>query len=135
MSEPERKVRKTKRTDTISKPEVTVQVAEPVPENKKEEEEDGVKNRTRQLNVDTVPFEFLPQHQKEEILAQARLDELQEQEAQLKEQENNKKARALLGVFIGAGLGMWLAYTVKGRLFSPAVKSVIDTVVDESTPQ
>lgn len=134
MSEPERKVRKTKRTDTISKPEVTVQVAEPVPENKKEEE-DGIKNRTRQLNVDTVPFEFLPQHQKEEILVQAHLDELQEQEAQLKEQENSKKARALLGVFIGAGLGMWLAYTVKGKLFSPAVKAVIDTVAEESTSQ
>ena len=126
MSEPERKVRKTKRSDTVSKPEVTVQIAEPVTDIKKEQEEERTRNRSRQLNVEAVPFEFLPSQQKEEILFNEHLEEMKRLEEAEREAKNSKKAKALLGVFIGAGLGMWLAYLVKDKLFSPAVEAAVE---------
>lgn len=63
------KVRKTKRADTIAKPDVTIEMAEPVP-TKREEKEDTAQNRNRQLNVDALPFEFLTPDQKEEVIRQ-----------------------------------------------------------------
>ena len=120
------KVRKTRRNDTVDKPDTVVEMAEPI----KEPEEESGKNRLRQLSVDEVPFEFLSWEKKEEILKQKRLEEEAEAERELKNAQSSKKAKALLGIFIGAGIGMWAAYLFKEKLFSPTVAAAIESVSD-----
>lgn len=127
------KVRKNKRSDTIAKPEVVIEMAEPV--TTKKEDEEGTRNRTRQLTVEEAPFEFLTPQQKEELIKaeQQMIREAEEREAN--EKENAKKARVMLGLVLGAGLGMFAAYLVKKNLFSATVEAAIETVnniVDES---
>jgi deoxyhypusine synthase len=125
-------VRKTKRSDTVAKPDVTIEMAEPI---KKEEEDDGARNRTRQLTVEEVPFEFLSQQQKDEVLKEQALREMTETLEKIKDHENSKKAKVLLGLVIGAGLGMFAAYLVKKNLFSVTVEAAleaVDDIVDKS---
>lgn len=129
--EPVPKKRKLNRKAGISEPPtVTVQIAEPVDtENRMEtEEEEREKKRNgRQCNLDEIPFEFLPEREREAI----RMKE--DVERQLKESEdsaNSKKAKTLLGIFIGAGIGMYLAYIVKDKFFSPAVVSAIENATN-----
>lgn len=127
------KVRKTKRSDTIVKPEVVIEMAEPV--TTKKEEQESTRNRTRQLTVDEAPFEFLTPQQKEEHLkAEEELSRALE-EAFEKNQENKKKARIMLGLVIGTGLGMFAAYLVKKNLFSVTAEAALEAVnniVDEA---
>lgn len=129
MSEPERptKVRKTRKTDTVAKPDVSIEMAEPV---SKKEDDEGTRNRTRQLNVDEVPFEFLLPAQKEAILHEAKIAELISVEELKNDAENAKKAKILLGFVIGAGLGLCTAYLVKRNLLTPAVEAAIDAVTE-----
>lgn len=127
------KVRKNKRSDTIAKPDVVVEMAEPV--TTKKEDDEGARNRTRQLTVEDAPFEFLTPQQKEERLkAEEELGRLLE-EAFAKNQENKKRARIMLGLVIGAGLGMVAAYLVKKNLFSATVEAAleaVDNIVEET---
>jgi hypothetical protein len=127
MSEPERptKVRKTKRSDTVSKPDVTIEMAEPLP---KKEEDDGAKNRTRQLNVEEVPFDFLTPQQKEELLKEYELAEEERRQKEFSEQQNSKKAKVLLGFIVGAGLGICAAYLVKKNLLGPVTEAALEAV-------
>ena len=129
MSEPERptKVRKTRKTDTVAKPDVSIEMAEPV---SKKEDDEGTRNRTRQLNVDEVPFEFLLPAQKEAILHEAKIAELISVEELKNDAANAKKAKILLGFVIGAGLGLCTAYLVKRNLLTPAVEAAIDAVTE-----
>jgi hypothetical protein len=129
MSEPERptKVRKTRKTDTVTKPDVSIEMAEPV---SKKEDDEGARNRTRQLNVDEVPFEFLLPAQKEAVLQEAEIFERVSVEKLKKDAENAKKAKILLGFVIGAGLGLCTAYLVKKNLLTPAVEAAIDAVTE-----
>lgn len=120
--EPPAKRRKLKSRD--APPNVTVEVAEPTP---KEEDVPGTRQRQCALNTDELPYEFLTPEKRRSI---------EEHEARLaeKEEKNSKKAKALLGIFIGAGFGMWIAYMVKGKLFSPAAEAVLENaakIVDE----
>lgn len=127
------KIRKSKRGDTVSKPDITVEMAEPV--EKPDIEEDG-KLRRRQLTSTDVPFEFLPANVKEDILHKQKIEEELRIASELKNAENARKARTLLGVFIGAGIGMYVAYLVKDKLFSPAMEAAIESassIVDDTT--
>lgn len=120
------KVRKTRKADTI-KPDVSIEMAEPVA---KKDEDEGARGRTRQLNVDEVPFEFLSSAQKHAIAVEAAEAELLAVERQQEENANAKKARILLGFVIGAGLGVCAAYLVKKNLFSPALEAAITAATD-----
>ena len=127
------KVRKTKRSDTVSKPDVVIEMAEPV--TTKKEEEEGARNRTRQLTIEEVPFEFLTPQQKEKKILEADAERYREEQLRNKELENNNKAKVLLGLVLGAGLGMFAAYLVKKNLFSETVEAAleaVDNIVDKS---
>ncbi len=128
------KIRKSKRGDTVSKPEVVVEMAEPV--ETPEVEEEG-KLRRRQLTSSDVPFEFLPANVKEEILKKQELEEQERLAAELRNIQNTRKAKTLLGIFIGAGIGMYVAYLVKDKLFSPAMEAAIESAssIVEGTTQ
>lgn len=134
-SERPTKVRKSKRTDTIDKPDMIVEMAEPI---KREQTEDEGKGRLRQCTVDEIPYDFLPPDKKRDIEAhEAHLARTEAERAQ-KEANDTKRAKTLLGVFIGAGIGMYVAYLVKDKLFSPTVAAAIESVssiVDEVTEQ
>lgn len=127
------KIRKSKRGDTVSKPEVVVEMAEPV--ETPEIEEDG-KLRKRQLTSTDVPFEFLPANVKEELIRRQELEEQERIVSELRNAQNTKKAKTLLGIFIGAGIGMYVAYLVKDKLFSPAMEAAIESassIVEDTT--
>ena len=127
------KIRKSKRGDTVSKPEVVVEMAEPV--ETPEIEEDG-KLRKRQLTSTDVPFEFLPANVKEDLIRRQELEEQERIVSELRNAQNTKKAKTLLGIFIGAGIGMYVAYLVKDKLFSPAMEAAIESassIVEDTT--
>ena len=123
-------VRKNRRGDTVSQaPETVIEIAEPVTP-QEDERDSEPSTRPRRLTVDEVPFDFLSAEDKEKILRER---ERIEEEARRKLQEdqiNSKRAKALLGVFIGAGIGMYAAYLMKGRLFSPAVERVLENATE-----
>lgn len=121
------KVRKSRRTDTINKPDTVVEMAEPLPEPTKEEEGKG---RNRQLTTDNVPFEFLPPAEREEILQAKIRRDMAEEVKREQDELNGAKAKAILGIFIGAGIGMWAAYLLKDKLFPPAVAAAIEAASD-----
>ena len=129
------KVRKTKKNDTITpQPAISIEMAEPLtPEEETLNVEDG-RGRSRQLTVtdSDVPFEFLPPNKKEEILKAEKIRESLERQIREKEESSSKKAKTLLGVFIGAGIGLYIAYLVKDKLFSPAVEAAIEAAASET---
>lgn len=125
--EPPAKRRKTKNKEL---PSVSVEVAEPVPPT--EEEVPGP--RQRQCNLTEIPYEFLTPSEKDEVDRTAAERERAAVEHAEKEKNDSKKARALLGVFIGAGIGMWAAYMLKGKLFSRSVEAAVESaskIIDE----
>ena len=127
------KVRKTKRSDTVSKPDVVIEMAEPV--TTKKEDDDGARNRTRQLTVEDVPYAFLTPQQKEEVDREQEENRRQREEFYKRDKEEARKMKVLLGLALGAGLGMFAAYLVKRNLFTDAVEAAVETVnkiVDEN---
>lgn len=116
------KSRKLRKNDV---PTTTVEMAEPV---EKPVEEPATK--VRQLTVDAVPFDFLSEEEQNKFRAAAEQNR-KENEARKKEEEANaKRARSLLGIFIGVGVGMYAAYLVKGKFFTPKLETVLNTAAD-----
>lgn len=135
-SEPPTKRQKTAKKKTNQLPDVSVQMAVPLTyedtEPNMEVEEEGGRRTARQCTLGEVPREFLPEPLRQKLDEEER--EALEAEA-LQAQRDSKKAKAIAGVFIGAGIGMFLAYMLKDKIFGLAIKEVVekvaDTIVDE----
>ena len=119
--EPPSKRRKTNKSRESERPPIITEMAQPIEE--REEEEDRGRGRTRQLTVDEVPFDFLPPETKAKLEEEAVREVLEELEQKETEEKAKFKAKTLLGLFIGAGLGMYFAYLVKDK-FIGAVSTV-----------
>lgn len=121
--EPPTKRRKTKNKEL---PNISIEVAEPAPA----PEEDVPGPRQRQCNLSEMPFEFLTPAEKAEVEHAIKLEEQAIAEKLEKENEDSKKAKTLLGVFIGAGIGMWFAYILRDKLFSKTVVKAVESASD-----
>ena len=115
---PPTKTKKRSRKE-IARPEVVLEIAEPA-----DQHEETEKPRFgRQCNVDEVPYEFLDNQTKAQIDAMLAEETLKEKLKEVEDAKNAKKAKTILGLFIGAGLGMFLAYTARRHL-----KGLFETV-------
>lgn len=129
--EPPVKRRRTNKQKETDKPTIVTEIAEPL---EREEGEERGRNRIRQLTIDEPPFEFLPADVKAKIEQTNERIALEELEKQETEKNAKLKAKTLLGVFIGAGIGMYFAYLVKNKFF-PAVETAAQILEETITEQ
>lgn len=128
--EPPAKRRRTNKNKDSEKPPITTEIAEPLVQ---EEEEERGRSRTRQLTVDEVPFEFLSADAKAKIEEEQIRRIFEEEEKKIAEDKAKLKAKTLLGLFIGAGIGMYFAYLMKGKFFSAVetASSIVEETITE----
>jgi hypothetical protein len=124
---PPSKTRKRKLKDT-SRPEVSIEMAEGV-NNKETEDRPRV---GRQCNLDDIPYDLLSPEIKQQVDEIVNETEKEALKKKKEEEANIDRARTILGVFLGAGLGFFLAYTARNhikRFFAVAEK--VAEIVDE----